>query len=76
MGPGRRDAVEIGLVEPHPVTEGQKRPEKAKAVDIVECRAAAAAARIFLLVGGLDEMHVHRRLVTRREVGEHLERRI
>src|SRR5207302_5576657 len=50
-----------------------KRPEKAEAVDIIEGRAAAAATGIFLLVCGLDEMHVHRRLVTRRIVGEHLE---
>ena len=33
MGPGRSDAVEIGLVEPHPVAEGQARSEKAEAVD-------------------------------------------
>jgi hypothetical protein len=35
-GPGRGDAVEIGLVGPHPVAQGQKRPEKAEAVDVIE----------------------------------------
>ena len=75
-GAGRGDAVEIGLVEPHLVAQGQARPEKAEAVDMVECGAASAVARIFLLAGGLGEMHMHWRLVARREIGEHLERRV
>jgi hypothetical protein len=28
MGAGRGEAVEIGFAEPHPVAEGQARPEK------------------------------------------------
>jgi hypothetical protein len=32
VGPGRGDPVEVGLIEPHPVAEGQARPEKTKAV--------------------------------------------
>ena len=73
VGAGRCNAVEIGFVEPYSVTGGQPRPEKTEPVDIVERRAAAAAARIFLLVSGLDEIHVHWRLMARREVGKHLE---
>ena len=73
MGAGRGDAVEIGLAEPHPVAQGQPWPEKTEAVDVVEGGAAAAAARIFFLVSGLDEMHVHRRLVARQVIGEHFE---
>src|SRR5205807_1940911 len=73
MGAGRGDAVEIGLGEPDAVAERQPRPEKAEAVDIIEGAAAAAAASIFLLVGGLHEMHVHRCGVARRVVGEHFE---
>ena len=76
MGAGCGDPVEIGLIEPHSVAQCQARPEKAEAVDVVECGAAAAPARIFLLVGGLDEMHVHRRLIARREIGQHLESRV
>ena len=58
------------------MAEGQARPKKAEAVDVVECGAAAATARIFLLIGGLDQMHVHRRLIARREIGEQLEGRV
>src|ERR1700730_7566785 len=67
--PGRGDAVEIALAEPHAVAQCQPWPEEVEAVDVVECGAAAAAG-ILLLVSGLDEVHVHRRLVARRIIGK------
>ena len=51
-------------------------PGGLEAVDVVERRAAAPATGVFLLVGGFDEMHVHRRLVARRVIGEHFECRV
>src|SRR5215472_18370388 len=74
MGAGRGNAIEISLVEPNAMAEGQSRPQKSEAVDIVERSAAAAPAGIFFLIGGLDEVHVHRSVVSPRVIGEHLER--
>jgi hypothetical protein len=55
------------------MAEREPRPQEPDAIDVVEGRAAAAGG-IFFLISGLDEMHVHRRLVARRKIGEHLER--
>ena len=76
MGTGRGNAVEIGLVEPYAMPQCQPRPEKPETIDIIEGGAAAAPAGVFLLVGGLDEVHVHRRVVSLRIVGEHHQRSI
>src|SRR5260370_14914771 len=59
MSAGCGDAVEIGLVEPDAMAEGQPRPEEPETVDIVEGRATAAPAALFPLIGGLDDMPMH-----------------
>ena len=73
VGSARVDPIEIGLIEPYAMAQGQARHQKAEAVDVVERGPATAAARVFLLVGGLDDVHVHRRFTARREIGKHLE---
>ena len=54
--------------------ERHLRPEQAEAADIVDRGAAAAPARIFLLVGGLDKVHVQRHVVLFRAFREHGQR--
>src|SRR5207248_5093452 len=51
------------------VSRGPRNPKRS--IDIVERGATAAPAGILLLIGGLDEVHVHRRIVSLRIVGEH-----
>jgi hypothetical protein len=54
----------------------QPRPQEAESIDIIESGAATAPAGILFLIRGLDEVHVHRRIVSLRIVGEHRQCRI
>ena len=44
MGAGRGNAVEIGLVEPHAMSQCQPRPQEPETIDILEGGATAAPA--------------------------------
>ena len=46
--------------KPHAVAQRQMRPEHPKPIKMLDRGRASAAQRIFLLVGRLKEMHVHR----------------
>ena len=56
------------------MSERHLRSEQAEAADIVDCGAAAATARIFLLVGGLDKVHVEGNAMLFRAFRQHGER--
>jgi hypothetical protein len=51
------------------VAERHLRPEQTEAVDILHRRAAAAPAGVFLLVRGLQQVHVQRDIVFARAIG-------
>jgi hypothetical protein len=62
-GARARDQLDVLLVEPDAVTEGQARAGHAELDEMLEGGAARATAGVLLLVGGLDEMHVQPDLV-------------
>ena len=71
---GRGQAVDVLLVQPHAVAERQAVVHHAEAVDVFQRRALAAPPGVFLLVGGLDQVHVHRHVVLGRGVAERRQR--
>src|SRR5262249_1477306 len=56
VGPGLGQLVDVVFGEPDPMSERHLWPEQAEASDIVDCSAAAATTRIFLLISGLDKV--------------------
>ncbi len=71
---GGGQAVDVLLVQPHAVAQGQAVGHHAEAVDVLQRRAVAAPQGVFLLVGGLDQVHVHGGVVFGRGVGEQRQR--
>jgi len=51
--------LDVSLVEPNAVAERHLRPEQAEAADVLN-DGALAPARVFLLVGRLQQVHVQR----------------
>ena len=62
-GAGLGQPINILLIQPDTMAECHIRPQHPKAVQIFHGRAATAAARIFLLLGGFHEMHMDRRIM-------------
>src|SRR5262249_11295144 len=56
--------------QPHAVAQRHLRTQQAEAFDVVHGGAAAAAARVFLLIRGLHQMHVQRHVEALRHLGE------
>ena len=57
-GAGLGDPADVALGQPDAVPERHARVHQAEAVEILDRGAAAAAAGVFLLVGGLHQVHV------------------
>ncbi len=70
------ELVHVALVQPHAVAERQARAEQAELLDVVHRRPAAAPEGVLLLVGGLEEVHVERRVVALGRLSQSLERRV
>ena len=57
---GLGEPVEVAFGEPDAVSERHLWSEQAEPADIIDRGAAAATSRIFLLICGLDEVHMER----------------
>jgi hypothetical protein len=75
-GAGLGEPVNILLIQPNAMAERHVRPQQAQAVQIFHRRAAAAAARIFLLIGGFKQMHMDRRIMALRKLRHRSKRRV
>src|SRR6202035_4590647 len=67
---GFGDTIDVSFVQPDAVAESHARAEQVEAIDVFERGAAATAVGVFLLVGGLHQVHVQRGVVLFRCVGE------
>ena len=75
-GAGRRQSVDVGLVQPHAMAQCHLRSEQPEPVDVIHGRAAAATMRVFLLVSRLHQMHVQRHVVFARGLRQTRECRV
>ena len=67
MGSGIGQKLDVVLGQPRAVADSHHRPEHPVVSNVVDRRTAAPAPGVLLLVGGLQEMHVHRRTMLLRQ---------